>query len=164
MPKDKSEHTLIELSETPEGVQIDGHKLKNWQKYARHPRFLQFLEYMVGGGVYFWGGMAVFAISFELFNAPWWVAKGLADIIGWTASYLIQRYWAFYDSKLKGQDRKVIAKFVTVNAVDLIFDYAIVWAFIHNGWPPYAGFVASAGFTTVWDYLWYRFWVFKVSK
>jgi hypothetical protein len=29
---------------------------------------------------------------------------------------------------------------------------------------PYAGFFASAAFTTVWDYLWYRFWVFKPAN
>lgn len=136
-------------------------KIKRWSDYKIHPRLAQFLEYMVGGGVYFWGGLAIFAICFEIFHWPWWVAKGLADIIGWSANYLIQRYWAFYDSKLKGQDGWVITKFVIVNGVDLIFDYLIVWAFVHNGITPYIGFLVSAGFTTVWDYLWYRFWVFK---
>ena len=137
--------------------------VNNWQKYSKHPRVIQFLEYMVGGGVYFWGGLAIFAICYNIFGWPWYVAKVLADIIGWTANYAIQRYWAFYDSKLKGQDRWVITKFVIVNGVDLIIDYAIVWAFVHNGITPYAGFFVSAGFTTVWDYLWYRFWVFKPS-
>ncbi len=135
--------------------------VNNWQRYSRHPRVIQFLEYMVGGGVYFWGGLAVFALCYNLFGWPWWVSKVLADIIGWSANYLIQRYWAFYDSKLKGQDGRTIAKFVLVNGVDLIFDYLIVWAFVHNGITPYVGFFVSAAFTTVWDYLWYRFWVFK---
>ncbi|HSW78907.1 MAG TPA: GtrA family protein [Candidatus Babeliales bacterium] len=129
-----------------------------------HKLIIQFLEYMVGGGVYFWGGMAIFALCFEVLHWPWWVAKGLADIIGWSANYAIQRYWAFYDSKLKGQDRRVIFRFILINGIDLVFDYAIVAAFIYNGLTPYAGFFASAGFTTVWDYLWYRFWVFKPAE
>jgi putative flippase GtrA len=116
---------------------------------------------MVGGGVYFWGGLAVFALCFDLLHLPWWISKALADIFGWTANFAIQRYWAFYDSKLKGHDRVVIFRYVLVNGIDLIIDYFIVWMFVHDGITPYAGFFASAAFTTVWDYLWYRFWVFK---
>lgn len=129
--------------------------------WRRHRLIIQFLEYMVGGGVYFWGGLGIFAICFDVLHWPWWVSKGLADIIGWSANFAIQRYWAFADPRLKGQDRRVIFRFVLVNAIDLVFDYLIVWGFIHNGLTPYAGFFASAAFTTVWDYLWYRFWVFR---
>jgi hypothetical protein len=39
-----------------------------------------------------------------------------------------------------------------------------VAAFVHGGLGPYPGFFASAAFTTVWDYLWYRFWVFKPEE
>lgn len=122
---------------------------------------IQFAEYMVGGGVWFWGGLGVFAICFDVFHWPWWVSKVLADGFGWSANYGIQRYWAFYSSKLKGRDRQVIFRYVLINSIDFVFDYAIVWAFVHSGITPYVGFFASAAFTTVWDYLWYRFWVFK---
>jgi putative flippase GtrA len=132
--------------------------------WRRHKLLIQFAEYMVGGGVYFWGGMAVFAICFDVFHWPWWVSKGLADIFGWSANFGIQRYWAFYDPKLKGHNRQVIFRYVLINAIDLVFDYLIVWAFVHNNLTPYAGFFASAAFTTVWDYLWYRFWVFRPAK
>jgi len=88
----------------------------------------------------------------------------LADIVGWSANFAIQRYWAFYDSRLKGHDRVVIFRYVLINGIDLFIDYFIVWMFVHNGITPYAGFFASAAFTTIWDYLWYRFWVFKAEK
>jgi putative flippase GtrA len=132
--------------------------------WRRHKLLIQFAEYMVGGGVYFWGGMAVFAISFDIFKWPWWVSKILADIIGWSANFAIQRYWAFYNPKLKGHDRVVIFRYVLINGIDLVIDYFIVWSFVHNGITPYAGFFVSAAFTTVWDYLWYRFWVFAPEK
>lgn len=128
----------------------------------RHSKLLiQFAEYMVGGGVYFWGGLVIFALCFDVLHWNWFVAKVLADIFGWSANFLIQRYWAFYSSKLKGHDRQVIFRYVLVNGIDLIFDYFIVAAFVYNQVTPYAGFVVSAAFTTVWDYVWYRFWVFK---
>ncbi|HLC91811.1 MAG TPA: GtrA family protein [Candidatus Saccharimonadales bacterium] len=132
--------------------------------WHRHRRLVQFAEYMVGGGVYFWGGLAVFALCYNLLGWRWYVSKALADIIGWTANFAIQRYWAFYDSRLKGQDRRVIARYMLVNGVDLFIDYGIVASFVHYGITPYAGFMVSALFTTVWDYLWYRFWVFKPIK
>ena len=122
---------------------------------------IQFAEYMVGGGVWFWGGLAVFALCFDALHWRWWVSKVLADGFGWSANYGIQRYWAFYSSKLKGQNRRIIFRYVLINGIDFVFDYAIVWAFVHNAITPYAGFAVSAIFTIIWDYLWYRFWVFK---
>lgn len=127
-------------------------------------RLIQFAEYMVGGGVYFWSGLGIFTLCFEVLHWHWFLSKALADIFGWSANYIIQRYWAFYDSRLKGQDGRVIFRYVLVNGVDLVIDYGIVAAFIYNGITPYAGFLVSAGFTTVWDYLWYRFWVFNPSS
>jgi len=129
--------------------------------WRQHKLLVQFAEYLVGGNVWFWGGMAIFAICFDGLHWPWWISKGLGDIFGWSANYAIQRYWAFYTSRLKGHDRQVITKYVIVNGIDFFIDYAIIWAFVHNQITPYAGFFASAIFTTVWDYLWYRFWVFK---
>jgi len=134
------------------------HTKTGWRS---HHLLVQFAEYMVGGGVYFWSGMGIFALCFELLHWPWWIAKGLADIFGWSANFAIQRYWAFSDSRLKGHDRRVLFRYVLVNGIDFFIDYGIVAACIYNGLTPYIGFFVSAGFTTVWDYLWYRFWVFK---
>jgi len=124
---------------------------------------VQFAEYMVGGGVYFWGGLGVFFVTYNLLHWRWFFAKALADILGWTANFVIQRYWAFADSRLKGQDRRVVFRYVLVNGIDLFIDYGIVATVVHFNITPYVGFVISAGFTTVWDYLWYKYWVFKPS-
>jgi putative flippase GtrA len=132
-------------------------------KITQHRYFIQFAKYMVGGGVYFWGGLLVFFTCYNLLHWRWLYAKMLADILGWTANYVIQRYWAFADSKLKGQDRRVVRRYVLVNAVDLGIDYCIVAYAVHAGWTPYVGFFITASFTTVWDYLWYGFWVFKTA-
>src|ERR1043165_6611278 len=104
----------------------------------RHKRLVQFGEYMVGAGLYFWTGLGIFAITYNGLHWHWLIAKGLADIIGWTLHYLVQRYWAFSDSRLKGQDKRVVFRYVLVNGVDLIFDYTIVAVFIYNNLTPYA--------------------------
>jgi putative flippase GtrA len=131
--------------------------------WRKHRLLIQFAEYMVGGGVYFWGGLAVFALCYNVLHWHWFISKALADIIGWSANFTIQRYWAFYDSRLKGHDRTVIFRYALINGIDLIFDYGIVWIFVQHHLT-YAGFFVSAAFTTVWDYLWYRFWVFKPER
>lgn len=128
--------------------------------WRKHKLLIQFAEYMVGGGVYFWGGLAVFAVCHDIFQWGWFISKALADIFGWSANFGIQRYWAFYNPKLKGHDRTVVFRYVLINGIDLFIDYGIVAAFVYSGVGPYPGFFASAAFTTVWDYLWYRFWVF----
>lgn len=130
-------------------------------KLSRHRRVIQFLEYMVGGGVYFWGGILIFAALYSGFGWHWLPAKAVADILGWSANYLIQRYWAFYDRRLKGHNRRVVRRFVIINILDLLIDYSIIFGLQLLGITPYVGFFVSAGVTTVWDYLWYRFWVFK---
>jgi putative flippase GtrA len=140
-------------------------KLDRLAVHLRRSKLLiQFAEYMVGGGVYFWGGLVVFALCFDVLQWSWLVAKVLADILGWSANFAIQRYWAFYNPKLKGHDRRVLFRYVLINGIDLIFDYGIVAAFVYHHITPYTGFVASSTFTTIWDYLWYRFWVFKTES
>jgi putative flippase GtrA len=127
----------------------------------RHKLIVQFLKYMVGGGVYFWGGLLIFAFCFSFLGWGWLPSKMLADVAGWTANYAIQRYWAFSDKKLEGHGRQVATRYILVNGIDVFIDYGIVGGLYSLGITPYIGFFVSAGFTTVWDYLWYRFWVFK---
>ncbi len=122
---------------------------------------IQFLEYMVGGGVYFWAGLGVFAVLYNVFHWSWLPAKVLADLVGWTLNFIIQRYWAFNDVRLKGRDWPVITRYSIIKVTDLLIDYTTVALFISAGLTPYFGFLVSAMFTTVWDYIWYRFWVFK---
>lgn len=129
----------------------------------RHKRIIQLAEYLVGGGVYFWTGLAVFSFCYSVLHWHWLIAKGLADIIGWTLNYLIQRYWAFNDKGLNKYEGRVRFRYILINAIDLVFDYGIVGGLKLIGITPYFSFFVSAAFTTVWDYLWYRFWVFKPS-
>ncbi len=131
---------------------------------SRYKLIIQFVRYMVGGGVYFWSGLIIFSICFSGLKWGWFLSKILADIIGWTVNYTIQRYWAFSDIRLNGQDRKVISKYIFINGINLLIDYCIVGGLYSIGVSPYIGFFVSAGFSTVWGYLWFRFWVFKPGK
>ena len=124
----------------------------------------QFIKYMIGGGVYFWSGYAVFAICYSGFGWGWFPAKIAADAIGWTLGFFVQRYWAFHHPSLAGKTLHISGRYVLVNAVNFIIDYLIVWGLNSVGVTPYIGLFVAAIFFTAWNYVWYRFWVFKPSK
>jgi putative flippase GtrA len=125
---------------------------------------IQFLEYIVGGAVYFCTGYAIFAIGYSGLHWDWLYAKMVADIVGWTLNYLVQRYWAFNNKRLGEHEGQVIGRYSLITVVNLVIDYLIIWGLKENGISPYLGFFISAGFFTVWNYLWYRFWVFYSKR
>ncbi len=121
---------------------------------------VQFLEFMVGGTAYFWSGYIVFAICYSGFHWDWLPAKMAADVIGLSFNYLIQRYWAFNSKILAHHEGQTISKYGLVSAMNLVLDYLIIAGLKGVGVSPYVGFFISAGFFTIWNYVWYRFWVF----
>ncbi len=129
-------------------------------KRFRHKYLVQFAKYMAGGGVYFWSGYGIFALCYSGFHWKWLPAKIAADVVGWTLNYLVQRYWAFAASGKKLSEIEHVARYITIESVGFVLDYFIIGGLNHLGISPYTGFFISAGFFTVWSYLWYRYWVF----
>jgi putative flippase GtrA len=123
-------------------------------------QIIQFLEYMVGGTAYFWSGYLVFAFCYSGMHWNWLPSKMAADIIGWTLNYFIQRYWAFSNKKLQHHEGRILGRYGLLTACNFVLDYLIIASLNAIGISPYLGFFISAGFFTVWNYIWYRFWVF----
>jgi putative flippase GtrA len=121
---------------------------------------LQFAEYWIGGNVFFFSGYITFTICYGVFHWRWWQAKLLADTIGWTLNYLVQRYWAFTNTSLKTHEAKNRWRYVALSIIDTVLDYAIVGGLVWLGLTPYLGLFVAAGFFTFWNYFWYRYWVF----
>jgi putative flippase GtrA len=121
---------------------------------------IQFLKYAVGGSLYFVSGYIVFAVLYSGFGWDWVPAKMLADLIGWTLNYLVQRFWAFDNKALEHHEAATVGRFTLLSLLNLAIDYLIIWALNSVGVSPYIGFFISSAFFTVWNYLWYRFWVF----
>jgi putative flippase GtrA len=128
-------------------------------RLSRH-NVVQFLEYMIGGTVYFWSGYGIFALCYSGFAWDWLPAKMAADAVGWTLNYAVQRYWAFNARGLRDHEGRTAGRYALISGLNLILDYFIIWGLKSVGVSPYVGFFISAGFFTVWNYFWYRFWVF----
>lgn len=123
---------------------------------------IQAIEYLVSGGAYFWAGYGVFAFLWSGLGLSLWWAKLGANIFGWTINYVLQRYWVFKNPHLKGKTKLVTARYIIITLIDFVMDYFIVYGLKQAGLTPYVGQFVSAGFFTVWNYVWYRWWVFPV--
>lgn len=122
-------------------------------------------EYMVSGGAYFWAGYVTFFVIDKLFHGSFFWAKSISTLVGWTVNYLLQRYWAFNNPTLKAHQTEVTARYMIITLSDFVLDFLIVWRLtqvsifgFHIN--PYIGQFISSAFFTVWNYLWYRYWVF----
>lgn len=124
----------------------------------------QFLEYLVGGGVYFWAGYVILIVAYRELGWTWWQAKLTGDIIGWTLNYSIQRYWAFAAAGKRLGEMQHASRYLVLNVINLAIDYGIVGGLKAAGISPYIGYFVSAGFFTVWNYLWYKYWVFPETS
>lgn len=124
---------------------------------------IQFVEYMISGGAYFWTGYLIFFAADKGLHLSLWWAKLAANIVGWTINYLLQRYWVFKNPQLKDHLAKTSARYIFITLVDFVLDYLIVAMLKSVGLTPYLGQFVSAGFFTIWNYFWYRFWVFPES-
>lgn len=121
----------------------------------------QFAEYMVAGGAFFWSGYVAFAIFDSIFHLPLFIAKQLANVIGLSVNYVLEDQWVFKKGKAKRQyDKRRGGRYIIITLLNFGIDYLIVLGLKEIGITPYLGQFASAGFFTIWNFLWYKYWVF----
>lgn len=127
---------------------------------SRHKHLIQFVEYLISGGAYFWSGYALFALLWSGLGWSLWWAKLGANVFGWTVNFALQRFWVFRNPDLKDHATAVTGRYIFITLVDFVLDYLIVAGLRTVGITPYIGQFISSGFFTLWNYFWYRFWVF----
>lgn len=134
--------------------------MKNSLNKHKSQELKRIIEYLISGGAFFWSGyLAFFVFDKGLGFSLWW-ATSLSYLIGWTVNYLLQRYWVFRSPGLKNQAMQVTTRYLIISAVNLLINYIILSGLNNIGVTPYIGQFVSAGFFTVWNYLWYKLWVF----
>jgi len=120
----------------------------------------RFAEYFISGGAYFWSGYLMYFFFDKGLRTSFFWAKSVSTVFGWTVNFILQRYWVFRNPKLKKHQTEVTTHYIVITLVDFVLDYFIVYGLKLAGITPYIGQFVSSGFFTVWNYLWYRFWVF----
>lgn len=118
------------------------------------------LEYVVTGGAWFWSGYAMFALCYSVFNLDIVPAKIISYSFGLIVNFILERFWVFDSRDARRSLDKVTTRYILLSGVNLVIDTLIVWSLSRAGVTPYIGQFISAGFFTVWNYLWYKLWVF----
>lgn len=129
-------------------------KLKKKQKRE----LTQFASYMVSGGAWFWSGYFIIVFMTPVIGL-WW-ANLLGNGVGVTLNFILQRYWVF-DQKKRQPLGAVTWRYIIYTGVNFIFNYYILLALEHFGVPVAIGQFIASGFFTIWNFIWYRAWVFK---
>lgn len=118
------------------------------------------IQYSITGGAWFWSGYAMFALCYSVFGLDIIPAKIISYLFGLTVNFILERFWVFTGPGAHKDTDQVTVRYVILSGVNLGIDTAIVWGLAQVGVTPYLGQFVSAGFFTVWNYIWYRLWVF----
>ncbi len=122
--------------------------------------FIQFAEYMITGGVWFWSGYVIIVAldgPFGLF-----VANFIGNSVGITLNFLLERYWVFR-TKNPVKLGVIAGRYIIYTVLNAFaLNYFILLGLREQaGVEPEIGQFIASGFFTVWNYFWYKYWVFK---
>jgi putative flippase GtrA len=131
-------------------------------------KVVHFAEYLLAGGAQFWVGYFWLLIADGGLHWSLWWSKLSANLIGLSISFVLQRNFTFSHTKTDSKLTNVTAKYFVVMGMDFVIDYFIVQytlglSALFSLSRPTAlslGQFISAGFFTVWNYFWFRWWVF----
>lgn len=133
---------------------------KRKSKSKQPSELKRFTEYMISGGAYFWSGYGVFFVIDKLLHGSFFWAKSLSTLVGWTVNFILQRYWVFNNPNLAKHQTEVTSRYIGITLANFVIDFLLVWGLKEVGITPYIGQFVSAGFFTVWNYIWYKYYVF----
>lgn len=132
------------------------HRLKKGQRRE----LIRFAEYMVGGGVWFWSGYIII-VAMTANDVPLFWANLIGNAVGITLNFLIARYWVFKTKRQTNIGEATIRYIVYTALNAFLLNWLILQGLRSIGIEPAIGqFIASA-FFTIWNYIWYKAWVFK---
>lgn len=135
--------------------------IANMVKIKKNRKLIvQFTEYMISGGVWFWSGYLLIVLLDNHIGLFW--ANLIGNGVGISLNFILNRLWVFKTKRHENLQETAV-RYVVYTALNaFLLNYAILFALIEfvNIGPEIGQFIAS-GFFTVWNYYWYKKWVFK---
>lgn len=121
---------------------------------------IQIAEYMVAGGVWFWSGYIIIVILDDKIPLFW--ANFIGNAVGITLNFLINKYWVFKTKRKNNDLLNTTWRYIVYTALNaFLLNYLILQALRNVGIEPEIGQFIAAGFFTLWNFIWYKLWVFK---
>jgi len=131
-------------------------KQSKLRKYA-----IQIGEYMITGGVWFWSGYIII-ITLDNHIGLFW-ANLIGNTVGITLNFLLERYWVFRTKK-QPKLGVIAGRYIAYTVLNAyLLNYFILVGLQRNGIEPEIGQFIASGFFTVWNYFWYKYWVFNAK-
>lgn len=119
----------------------------------------RFVEYMIGGGVWFWSGYVIIVLLDDHIGLFW--ANVLGQTVGLTLNFIIERYWAF-KTKRPVKIGVATTRYIIYTALNAFgLNYLILLGLKNFGIDPAIGQFIASFFFTFWNYYWYKVYVFK---
>jgi putative flippase GtrA len=117
----------------------------------------QFVKYQLGGSLYFAAAWSVITFGTGRFGPAQAYIAG--NILGLSINYAVQRFWTF---KAQKQGTGSGLKFIVFTVVSLALGYGLLrFLVVKAGLNVGVAQFVNAGFFTVWNWVWYKSWVFK---
>src|SRR5581483_3087125 len=93
----------------------------------RRKLIVQFVEYMISGGAYFWVGYVILLYLYHSLHWSLWWSTIVSNIIGWAVNYMLQRYWVFRNPHLKNKLAQTSIRYIIITLVDFVLNYLILY-------------------------------------
>ena len=120
---------------------------------------IQFIEYMISGGVWFWSGYILIVLLDD--HIGLFAANFIGNAVGITLNFLLQRYWVFR-TKRPEKIAFTAGRYIVYTLLNaFLLNYLILYALQEFvGLKPEIGQFIAGAFFTFWNYFWYKTWVF----
>ena len=126
--------------------------------------------YFLGGGIWFWAGYILivtldgplitqFGESTGLF-----IANFIGNSVGFSLNYIVLRLLKF-NTKSSTTFGSTTIKYYAYTIINVFgLNYLILYGFKQVGIEPEISQFIASGFFTIWNYFWYKFYIFKDQK
>lgn len=120
----------------------------------------QFFEYMITGGVWFWSGYIIIVVLDDHIGLL--AANFIGNAVGITLNFILNKYWVF-KTKRKVKDNDATWRYIVYTALNaFLLNYLILLGLREKlGIDPAIGQFIASGFFTLWNFYWYKVWVFR---
>ncbi len=117
--------------------------------------------YAVSGWAFFWSGYLVFLLFDKGFHTNLLVANVAKYAVGLSVNFILQHYWVFGGHRKSTKVTHTTIRYAIITIINFFIDLGILTVLKSIGITPYIGQFVSSGFFTIWNYYWYKLWVFR---
>lgn len=124
---------------------------------------VRIVEYMVSGGAWFWSGYILIVLLDDVIGL--FLANLVGNGVGLSINFVLNRYWVFKGRRPSSLETTTTRYIIYTGLNAFLLNYLILQGLkTYAGLGPEIGQFIASGFFTIWNYLWYKAWVFKGAE